>query len=166
MNRLTVLRHAKSAWPPGVPDHDRPLGPRGRRDAPAAGRLLASGPPIDLVVCSTAARTRQTWDLVAAEFPTPPVVRFEPGVYEASVAELLAVLNSIAADPAGRRHLLLVGHNPGCADTILALADSGAPALRSQVAAKFPTSAVARLRLTEGLEPGSAVLESVDVPRG
>ncbi|WP_399494409.1 hypothetical protein [Streptomyces sp. P9(2023)] len=43
LRRLVVLRHAKSAWPEGVPDYDRPLGPRGLRDAPAAGRRLVDG---------------------------------------------------------------------------------------------------------------------------
>ena len=35
--RLLLLRHAKSAWP-DVPDNERPLNDRGRRDAPAMGR--------------------------------------------------------------------------------------------------------------------------------
>lgn len=68
LRRLVVLRHAESAWPQDVADSERPLAPRGRRDAPTAGRWLREADCVpDLVVCSPARRTRQTWDLIAAE---------------------------------------------------------------------------------------------------
>ncbi|MGW3729375.1 SixA phosphatase family protein, partial [Streptomyces sp. NPDC000851] len=70
LRRLVVLRHAKSAWPLDVADHERPLAPRGRRDAPAAGRALAEADCLpDLALCSTAARARQTWDPAAVHRP-------------------------------------------------------------------------------------------------
>ncbi|HEU0086865.1 MAG TPA: hypothetical protein VFQ77_04335 [Pseudonocardiaceae bacterium] len=48
---LILLRHAKSVWPQGVPDIERPLARRGRRDAPAVGQWLRRRvPAIDLVV--------------------------------------------------------------------------------------------------------------------
>ncbi|MDQ0711860.1 phosphohistidine phosphatase SixA [Streptomyces luteogriseus] len=69
LRHLIVLRHAKSAWPLDVVDHERPLAPRGRRDAPAAGRALADADLLpDLALCSTALRARRTWDLAAAEW--------------------------------------------------------------------------------------------------
>ena len=65
--RLLLLRHAKSAWP-DLADSERPLNDRGRRDAPAMGRWLRDkGYVPDLVLCSTAQRTRDTWALVAGE---------------------------------------------------------------------------------------------------
>ncbi|WP_431044796.1 SixA phosphatase family protein [Streptomyces sp. P1-3] len=65
---LVLLRHAKSAWPDGVDDQERPLAPRGRRDAPAAGRWLRDvGRVPDLAICSPARRTRETWELAARE---------------------------------------------------------------------------------------------------
>src|ERR1700735_1567796 len=88
--RLILLRHAKSAWPDDVPDHDRPLASRGRRDAPAAGRWLRkSGYVPDRVLCSTARRTRETWQLVEEELGAHPQTVFEDRVYGASSAELL-----------------------------------------------------------------------------
>src|SRR3981189_2616083 len=52
--RLVLLRHAKSAWP-DVPDHERPLAKRGRRDAPAVGRWLGgAGHGPDAGSCSAA----------------------------------------------------------------------------------------------------------------
>lgn len=60
---LVLLRHAKSAWPNGVPDLRRPLAKRGRRDAAAVGRWLHErAPRLDAVVCSPAERARQTLD--------------------------------------------------------------------------------------------------------
>lgn len=85
LRRLVVLRHAKSAWPDGVADHERPLAPRGRRDAPAAGRWLReAGCVPDLVVCSTAGRTRQTWDLVSDELDATMPVTHDARLYRAS----------------------------------------------------------------------------------
>ena len=74
--RLVLLRHAKSDWPDDVPDHERPLARRGRRDAPAAGRWLRkSGYVPDLVLCSTARRARETWQLAEEEHVTLAVGR-------------------------------------------------------------------------------------------
>ncbi|MER5840236.1 histidine phosphatase family protein [Streptomyces prasinus] len=166
--RLVVLRHAKSAWPEGVPDRDRPLAARGERDAPAAGRALAGtvGPP-GLVLCSTAVRARRTWELAAAEWDAPPPVRYEPRLYAAGVPELLAVVREVPADVGT---LLLVGHNPGLADLVLALAGDGADDTLDRVRAKFPTSAVAVLSWRgtawRDLAPGAALLTAMTVPRG
>ncbi|MGW3678793.1 SixA phosphatase family protein [Streptomyces prasinus] len=166
--RLVVLRHAKSAWPEDVPDRDRPLAARGERDAPAAGRAIAGtvGPP-DLVLCSTAVRARRTWELAAAEWDTPPPVRYDSRLYAAGVPALLAVVREAPADVGT---LLLVGHNPGLADLVLALADDGADDTLDRVRAKFPTSAVAVLSWRGAawpdLAPGTALLTAVTVPRG
>src|SRR5260370_7413333 len=86
--RLMLLRHAKSDWP-DVPDRERPLAKRGRRDAPVIGRWLRDhGYLPDVVVCSVARRTRQTWDLVAPELGGSPSVTFEPRAYAASALTL------------------------------------------------------------------------------
>src|SRR6202451_4394164 len=91
--RLVLLRHAKSDWPE-VADHERPLAKRGRRDAPVVGRWLgASGYVPDAVVCSTAARARQTWELASAGLAAAapgaaPPVRYEPRGYAAALPGL------------------------------------------------------------------------------
>lgn len=75
MKQLLLLRHAKSAWPDGVADHDRPLADRGRRDAPRMGAYIAkAGLQPDFALVSSALRTQETWGLVAPEFkpPAPP----------------------------------------------------------------------------------------------
>ncbi|MFF4694179.1 SixA phosphatase family protein [Streptomyces chattanoogensis] len=166
--RLAVLRHAKSAWPEDVPDHDRPLGHRGRRDAPAAGRWLhAAGCVPDLVICSTASRTRETWDLVAPELGTRPTVILDPRVYEATATGLLDVLREV---PEERRTVLLIGHQPGVQDLVLSLAgDGGDDHALARADEKFPTSAVAVLLLRSPwaeLAAGTTALTDFAVPRG
>ncbi|MCX4785132.1 MULTISPECIES: SixA phosphatase family protein [unclassified Streptomyces] len=165
--RLIVLRHAKSAWPEGVPDHERPLAGRGRRDAPAAGRWLYEAQCVpDLVICSTARRTRQTWDLVAAELGAAPEVVFEPRVYEASASALVSVVRDV---PERRRTVLLIGHQPGVQDMVLSLAGDGDDEALTRARVKYPTAAVAVLMLPgtwARLAPGTATLTDFAVPRG
>ncbi len=124
MKTLLVLRHAKSAYPEGVADHERPLAERGERDAAAAAHWLHEhGLRPEVVVCSTATRTRQTWERLAPHFAEPgPAVRFDERVYEAPASRLATLLRE--TDPAVGC-VLLVGHNPGCEDLVLALCDHG-----------------------------------------
>jgi phosphohistidine phosphatase len=117
--RLILLRHAKSDWP-DVPDRDRPLAKRGRRDAPRIGRWLHQhGYQPDVVVVSAATRTRQTWDLVAPELGGSPAVHLEPRAYAASALTLLYLVQEL---PARYRTALLIGHNPGLSELATSLA--------------------------------------------
>ncbi|MFD7907670.1 SixA phosphatase family protein [Kitasatospora sp. NPDC059722] len=162
---LIVLRHAKSAWPAGVPDEKRPLGPRGRRDAPEAGRWLRDrGLLPDAVVCSPARRARETWDLAAAELPGAPSATVDPRVYTADADDLVEVLRE---QPRDATTVLLVGHNPALEDLILDLAgDPGGEAL-DRVREKYPTSGLAVLEIAGAWdELDSARLRDFVVPRG
>ena len=151
--KLVLLRHAKSAWPDDVPDHDRPLGGRGRRDAPAAGRWLRlAGCVPDHVVCSTARRARETWQLAQAELGGRPSVAVEPGVYGASAADLLDLVRRM---PSAAHTVVVVGHDPGIPDLALTLAresgtHGGRAAARTldRMRAKFPTAAIAVLEFS------------------
>ncbi|MFF8669342.1 SixA phosphatase family protein [Streptomyces sp. NPDC015242] len=168
LRRLVVLRHAKSAWPVDVADHERPLAPRGRRDAPAAGRALAAADCLpDLALCSTAVRARRTWELASAEWGTPPPVRHDRRLYAAGPAGLLTVVRET---PAEVETLLLIGHNPGLEELVLALAGDGLDDTLERVRTKFPTAAIAVLSWRgtawRDLAPGAALLTSVTVPRG
>jgi phosphohistidine phosphatase len=166
--RLLLLRHAKSAWP-DVPDSERPLSDRGRRDAPAIGRWLqSSGYVPDVVLCSTANRTRETWDLLAPELDAAPPVRYEQRIYEASALSLLHLLREAGN---GYRTVLLIGHNPGIAELAVGIAqmiDGPAGEPLERVRAKFPTAAVAVLDF-EGewadLTPGEVRMTDFTVPR-
>src|SRR5205823_8757317 len=113
---LVLVRHAKSDWPEGVPDDQRPLAPRGRRNSPAIGRWLRDHVGrIELAVCSPALRARQTWDLAAAELSPPPPVTADERVYAASADTLRSVVQDLPEDTATAA---LVGHNPGLQDLV------------------------------------------------
>ncbi|MEV7319602.1 histidine phosphatase family protein [Streptomyces sp. NPDC093970] len=168
LRRLVVLRHAKSAWPEGVPDQLRPLAARGRRDAPAAGRALAECDWLpDLAVCSTAVRARQTWELASGQWGTPPPVRHDRRVYAAGASDLLEVVREA---PPEVETLLLVGHNPALEELVLELAGDGLDDTLDRVRTKFPTSAIAVLAwhgtAWTALAPGTALLTAMTVPRG
>jgi phosphohistidine phosphatase len=167
MKRLVVLRHAKSDWPVGVADRDRPLGRRGQRDAPAAGRWIAEhvGVP-DAVWCSPARRTKETWELLAAQLGGSPPVEFDERIYEAGVSDLVEVLRETAK---GSSSVLLVGHNPGVQELVLALAGGQRSEVQMLAETKFPTSGVALLDVNgpwRELAAGSARLADFAVPRG
>ena len=165
--RLVVLRHAKADWPAGVADHDRPLGRRGVRDSAAVGRWLVDhGDVPELVWCSTAKRTRETWEHLEGELPGPCDVHYEDDVYDAGVEDLLAV---VRRTPKKTARVLLVGHNPGVQDLVLTLADRGSGEARSLAETKFPTSGLAVLDIDgewADLRRGDANLASFVVPRG
>ncbi|QHC21855.1 SixA phosphatase family protein [Streptomyces sp. GS7] len=141
--RIVLLRHAKAEWSE-VDDHDRPLTDRGRKDAPVAGRWLArAGVTPDLTLCSTAARTRETWKLAVHELPQRPKTVYEERLYEASLGELLALLNETSDDVSD---LLVVGHNPGMHALADALAGEADGDLLPQMhRSGFPTAAMAVL---------------------
>jgi phosphohistidine phosphatase len=116
--RLIVLRHAKSDWSTGVADHDRPLAARGRREAVLAGLWLRENAvDIDLVVCSSAKRARQTWKLVAKQLGDAATVRSDDRLYAAAARTLLGVVGEI---PGSAHAVLLIGHNPGLEDDLVA----------------------------------------------
>lgn len=94
----------------------------------------------DLVMCSTAARARQTWDLVAQAFTEPPPVTYEERLYDAGAEAMLDVIR------ATRRNvhvLVVVGHNPGLRDLAELLIASGDVDIRQRLLAKFPTAGLA-----------------------
>ena len=163
--RLILLRHAKSDWP-DVPDQERPLAKRGRRDAPVVGRWLRRhGYLPDTVICSVARRTRQTWDRVAPELGGSPSVTFEPRAYEASALTLLYLVREL---PGTCRAALLIGHNPAIEELATHLAEAPAAAgAPPSPGLRFPTAAVAVLEFGSDwadLSPGQARLLDFATP--
>lgn len=69
-----LIRHGKSAWPQGIPDMDRPLSQRGRRDGATMAQVLASTEHVPQVIyTSDAERTRQTTELLNEVLQVPVV---------------------------------------------------------------------------------------------
>jgi len=138
---LHLLRHAKSSWSDEVEDdHERPLNARGRRAATAIGRFLArEGPAPTRVLCSSALRTRETWERIRECPGLEPEVSFERSLYLASAAEMLERIRAEASGPC----LLVIGHNPGTEDLARSFAASGDAQARRRIVEKFPTAALA-----------------------
>ncbi len=165
--RLILMRHAKSAWPEGVADFDRPLAPRGQEAAPLMGRWLAGqGITPDLVLVSSARRTRETWALVAPGFPALDV-EFTPAIYGATASALLELLHDFGGKLGT---LMLVGHNPGMEELAFGLSNpetSDRDALR-RLSQKYPTAGIAILEQDSGwkdVAPGSMRLVTYITPR-
>jgi phosphohistidine phosphatase len=166
MHSLYLLRHAKSSWSdPALADRERPLSPRGRRDAARiAEHCLRLGIEPELVVCSTAQRTRETLELIRPVLGAAATVELEPELYGASAESLLERLRAV---PEGVASVMLIGHNPGLQDLALVLASGGTELERLE--AKFPTAALATLTLTTAtwrrLSQADAVLAAYVVPK-
>ena len=161
---LLLLRHAKSDYPTGVADHDRPLAPRGEREAALAGDWLrANAPAVDAVLCSTAIRTRETLARTGVDAPVDYLDR----LYDATPGAVIEEINRVGADV---ETLLVIGHEPTMSSLALGLAaaeDSNNTAAE-RISTKFPTSAIAVLRTSEPwdqLTLSGAALVGFHVPR-
>jgi len=177
---LLLLRHAKAEQMPGKLDHDRELAPRGRRDARAVGSWLEQASQsgmlpldgLDLALCSTSERTRQTLEAVRAGGARVKDMLFDERIYDAGAAGLLEVLRE-TPDPV--ETVLMVGHAPGIPVLAAALlqdvvgSGDGGHDGAERLARGFPTSGLAVLTF-EGqwreLAPESAHLVEFVVPRG
>ena len=139
MHRLHLLRHAKSDRDEGVEDHERKLSRRGREAARRVGESLPSAlGALDLVLCSTSVRTRETAKLVLAGFAPSPPIRFEEALYLAGRAALLRRLTGLDESTDA---VMVIGHNPGLHELALALAAADSPRYRALASGKFPTTA-------------------------
>ena len=168
MRTLLILRHGKSSWnKPGLRDFDRPLNARGRGAASIVGGYIADQALVpDLILCSPAARARETLELATARFATVPEVRFVDTIYGASAPDLRREIRGHGGDVAT---LMMIGHNPAFHALALALAGEGNSGDLSALATKFPTAGLAVLDFEftfwRDLEPGAGRLRKFIVPK-
>jgi phosphohistidine phosphatase len=150
MLTVSLLRHAKSSWSsPTLPDRERPLATRGVTDAPLMGKAMAErGIDPELVLCSSARRTRDTLDLVLPELRVEPKVVYVDALYHASPEQMLEMLHEIQP---GANRVMLVGHNPEIQAFALDLVGSGPKHFRDRLQAKFPTAGLAVINFVSGL---------------
>jgi len=119
MTRVLLMRHAKSDWGNlHQGDKERPLNGRGREAAPVVARaLIEKDMKPNLVLCSSATRTQETWNLMAKEWPDTEITpSFHDVLYLAASHVLEQAVSAYAAklernDDEGT--LLVLGHNPG-----------------------------------------------------
>lgn len=166
--RLMILRHAKTEKSaPGMRDRDRPLAPRGRKDAPRMGAYMAHhGLAPDHALVSIARRTRETWDGLAPAFAGGVPVTFEDRLYEASPDAVIALLKETDRPV---QVLLVIGHNPGLQEAARLLIAAGDVEARERLNEAFPTGALAVVDFAgndwEKLHARSGRLERFVTPR-
>jgi phosphohistidine phosphatase len=164
---LYLLRHAKSSWSDAtIDDHDRPLQAKGERRAAAQCRYLEDhGIKPDLVLCSTAQRARQTYDIVASALGQPEV-RYESAIYEAEPQDIIALVNGIDDR---FDSVVIVGHDPTFQILAATLAMTATGDAMERVKRKFPTCGLATLTFGDAgwssVGKGVGHLEAFHVPQ-
>ncbi|MDR1767612.1 MAG: histidine phosphatase family protein [Propionibacteriaceae bacterium] len=138
---LIIMRHAKSAHGHALADHERPLNERGVEQARLAGKLLAEY-RIDFLLCSTAKRTRQTWDNAILGGASAEVVEYSHAVYESWADELLARIQCFDDEYATA---MVLGHQPTVSTLVCDVAKPSPLALSA--GSHFLTSAFAVLTI-------------------
>lgn len=125
----------------GLADIERPLAPRGRRDAPVVARhMVKKGWVPDLVLCSPAERVRQTWQAMAPLLGGALPCKTLRTLYPGTPGRLLIALRRVDA---GVGTVLLIGHNPGLEMLAASLCGSGPEQARTRMSTKFPTTGLA-----------------------
>ncbi|MGQ0457567.1 MAG: SixA phosphatase family protein [Hyphomicrobium sp.] len=169
MLTLALFRHAKSSWDdPALDDFDRPLNARGQAAAPRMGQAMAElGVRPSLILCSPAARTRETLERAAIPFDAKRTrVVFDERLYLASAFELLRIVREA---PPSVTSALVIGHNPGLQTFALNLTGQGGGAGIGRMTDKFPTAALALLAFDVGtwpeIRPGEGRLEAFITPK-
>ena len=163
---LWLLRHAKSSWDhPGLDDRERPLSRRGAKAATLLGGFIeAEGIRPDLVLCSSALRTRETLAGILPALGPGLEIRIEDAIYTFSG---IALLERIRAIPEAIGSAMLVGHNPAMQELAVSLA-AGGDSL-DELTAKFPTGALAEITLPDTgwdeISEGSGELTRFVAPR-
>ena len=144
MLTVLLLRHAKSSWERlSLPDYDRPLAKRGQKAAPLIGAEIARlGLKPDLILCSGAARTRETLALVLPSLGSSVrEVIYDDAIYMATPVALLTMLRKLPTG--GPMTVMVVGHNPGLEEFAGLLLGDGDEDAQERMAEKFPTAALA-----------------------
>jgi phosphohistidine phosphatase len=167
MLRLMLLRHAKSSWPPGMQDAERPLSDRGEAAARLMGSYMAQHSLVPgRVLCSPARRTRDTWSVVSPRLPAPVDAVFDGRLYAAGRQGILSVIRE---QDAAVHVLLLLGHNPGMQEAAEWLIASGDVEQRERLREKFPSAALAVIDFAldkwSGVHERSGRLEHFVTPR-
>jgi phosphohistidine phosphatase len=144
---LYVLRHAKSSWnDPTIPDHDRPLAPRGRRATKVITKyMIGRGITPELVLCSSAVRARETLAGIERALGPYVEVRVEDQLYGASGGALLRRLHLVGDHVTS---VMLIAHNPGLGDLAVGLVGTGGRRLLTKLADGLPTAALVVIRLS------------------
>lgn len=144
MKTIQLLRHAKSSWKnPNLADIDRPLNARGKAAAEAMSAYLArENLRPDLVLCSSARRTRSTLKRIRAALDAKTVLAVEREIYDAEAEDLMSRLRALDDVHAS---VMVIGHNPAMEELAHALSGGGDAEALARMTEKYPTGSLAVL---------------------
>ena len=160
MKTIYLLRHAKSDWnAPYGADHERPLNDRGIRSARQLGLYLKENvAPPEIILCSTATRTRETLDLVLKSTYWTSTVQHKSELYLCGRSDYARAMSELDSEI---QSVLIVGHQPTTGEV--------ASWLLGGQAVEVPTGTFMVFSLAipswEALRPGTAKLELHVTPR-
>ncbi len=110
MKRLYLLRHAHSPTGGSAHDKQRPLSPDGIHAASLLGSAMKKhGYTPEMVICSSATRTRQTFETLSATWGVLPDISYQERLYNGGAGDYLDMLQHLSDSI---QSVLLVGHNP------------------------------------------------------
>ncbi len=160
MKTFVLCRHAKSDWPEGLPDHERPLKRRGINDAHEIGKLLYENDFIpDLILSSHAKRAETTAQIVAKQLDWEGDIHIEPSIYHEGAGTLLELIKSLPNDI---HTAMIFGHNPTMEQMVQFLLQASRPV-------SMPTCAMAAFEFYgdewQVVSPNSVYLRWLLIPR-
>lgn len=153
--KLILLRHAKSGWDdPRLSDHDRQLNARGRASAPLIGRWLKTQDHLpSRILCSSAARTRETLELLG--LPETDTT-YDRWLYLATADFMLEMIANEDA-----QSLMVIAHNHGIGELANMLLHEPSADADYQ---RYPTAACAVLSFRETPRFGAGRLLDFTIP--
>lgn len=124
MKNVILLRHAKSEpLLSEMSDFKRKLNEKGRNDVPRIANVFRELHIVpDVIICSTAARTRETLDLFYRFLKLDVPVVYKDELYHASASGILDLIHQYSH----LRNIMVVGHNFGISDVADHLCNGGA----------------------------------------
>jgi len=141
MFRLALLRHSEAHPHAAGGDKERPLTKAGRKLAARMGKYCRDIPLIpDLVLVSSALRTRETFEFVAGEIGQELKVTFDPALYSAASTTIKELIADVTSE---HKTVLVIGHNPGIAECAFMFSGDGDPRMLAEMRSHFPAPALA-----------------------
>ena len=157
IDRLILMRHAKSSWKyPDLSDHERPLKKRGRKSSVKIAKELIRLEWIpDKLYSSDSTRTKETWKKMS-KYIRNIEVEYSYDFYHSKPKKIMKSI----PDVLDYGTIMILGHNPGCADFLAHLCSEWH---------RMPTAATALLKINDPNESwkmkGNWDLEELLLPR-
>lgn len=140
---IIFLRHAKSDLSLNYNDKDRILNSKGIEASKTIGKYLSN---LDLqpnfVICSTAKRTFQTYQIIVEFLKKEPELYLTDDLYQASFEN---IINIIKKTKNNYQNIMIIGHNPGIHNIVTYLINPSDKKPYLKLIQSYPTGAITRI---------------------